>query len=347
MNQKTIIKRKENKINFAIKLVLLMALTILCLFLSFMVGRYKILPKTVFDIILSRFIPITPYWGNALETVVLQVRLPRILLAIMVGGSLSISGASYQTLFKNPMVSPDILGVSAGAGFGAALSMLNDGAWFEIQISALIFGLLAVAITYILGSAYGKQGITTLILSGIVVSSLFQALLSIVKTLADPDSQLPSITFWLMGGLGKASNTDVLVLLPALGLSLAILFIFRNKIDVLSAGEDEAAAMGVNVMLVKFAVIISSTLMTVTSVSICGIVGWVGMVIPHIARLITGANYAKLSSISFFVGGLFLLIIDNIIRGIEGVELPLGVLTALVGTPVFAIMLVRVKRGWN
>lgn len=347
MNQKTIIKIKENKINFAVKLVLLMALTILCLFLSFMVGRYKISPKIVFDIILSRFIPITPYWGNALETVVLQVRLPRILLAIMVGGSLSISGASYQTLFKNPMVSPDILGVSAGAGFGAALSMLNDGSWFEIQMSALIFGLLAVAITYILGNAYGRQGITMLILSGIVVSSLFQALLSIVKTLADPDSQLPSITFWLMGGLGKASNADVLVLLPALGLSLIVLFIFRNKIDVLSAGEDEAAAMGVNVMVVKLAVVISSTLITVISVSVCGIVGWVGMVIPHIARLITGANYTKLSSISFFIGGLFLLMIDNIIRGIEGVELPLGVLTALVGTPVFAVMLVRMKRGWK
>ena len=337
MSRKILVQKGKNTNKFTIKLVLLIALTILLFFLSFMVGRYKISPQTVFDIILSHFIDITPYWESRLETVVLQVRLPRILIALLVGGSLSISGASYQTLFKNPMVSPDILGVSAGAGFGAALSMLNDGTWLEIQTSALFFGLLAVAITYIIGNAYGKQGITILILSGIVVSSLFQALLSIVKTLADTDNQLPSITFWLMGGLSKSSNADLLVLLPALIVSLLILFIFRNK----------AATMGVNVLAVKLAVIVSSTLMTVVSVSICGIIGWVGMVIPHIARFITGANFAKLSSVSFFVGGLFLLIIDNIIRGIEGVELPLGVLTALVGTPVFAIMLFRVKKGWN
>lgn len=336
-------KNKE----FLLKLSFLIALTIAGFFLSFLIGRYPIPPKTVLDIILAQFFEITPYWEDALETVVIQVRLPRIILAILIGGALSISGAAYQTLFKNPMVSPDILGVSAGAGFGAALMMLNSGTWVEVQTSALIFGLLAVAVAYLIGNVYGKQQLTILVLAGIVVSSLFQALLSIVKTYADTDNQLPSITFWLMGGLGKGSLTDIAVMIPASVVSLVLLFLFRHKIDLLAAGEHEAATMGVNVTAVKLVVIVTSTLLTVVSVSICGIVGWVGMVIPHIARMITGANFAKLSSVSFFIGGLFLLSIDNIIRGVEGVELPLGVLTALVGTPVFAMLLVRVKRGWN
>ncbi len=330
----------------------LLMLTILCalvaaFFLSFLIGRYPIAPGTVVHIAFSRLLSIEPYWEATLEKVVLQVRLPRILLAILVGGSLSMSGASYQTLFKNPMVSPDILGVSAGAGFGAALAMLHNSGWAGIQLSALAFGLSAVGLAYLIASLSGKrQDLTVLILAGVVVSSLFQSLLSIVKTLADTDSQLPSITFWLMGSLGKGNNDDVLVMLPAVAVSLLILFLFRAQIDTLAAGEDEALSMGVNVPLVKIVVIISSTLMTVVSVSICGIIGWVGMVVPHIARALVGANYGRLSSLSFMIGGLFLLLIDNLIRGVSGIELPLGVMTALIGTPVFAVMLARVKKGW-
>ena len=312
-----------------------------------MVGRYPIPPKTVIDIILSQFFPISQYWDGTLTTVVLQVRLPRIALGIIVGGALSVSGASYQTLFKNPMVSPDILGVSAGAGFGAALAMINNASWWEIQLTAFLFGMLAVIAAYVIAYVFGKQTITVLILGGIVVSSLFQALISIVKTLADTENQLPAITFWLMGGLGKGSNQDVLLMLPAMGLSLLLIFLFRHQVNALAAGEDEAATMGVNVTLVKLVIICSSTLMTVCSVSICGIIGWVGMVVPHIARMISGANYSKLVATSFFIGGIFLLLIDNIIRGVEGVELPLGVLTALVGTPVFVLLLSRVKKGWS
>ncbi|MDR0840754.1 MAG: iron ABC transporter permease [Christensenellaceae bacterium] len=316
-------------------------------FLSFLIGRYPIAPKTVTDIALSRLLHMEPYWESTLEKVVLQVRLPRILLAILVGGSLSMAGASYQTLFKNPMVSPDILGVSAGAGFGAAFAMLQNSSWAKIQLFALAGGLAAVGLAYLVASLSGRrQDLTILILGGVVTSSLFQSLLSVIKTLADTDSQLPSITFWLMGSLGKGNNQDVLVMLPAVVVSISILFLFRNRIDALSAGEDEALSMGVNVPLVKLVVIICSTLLTVVSVSICGIIGWVGMVVPHIARALTGASYGRLSSLSFLIGALFLLIIDNIIRGIPGVELPLGVMTALIGTPVFAVMLARVKKGW-
>ncbi len=337
----------RNSEYFGVKILLLVALTVVLFFGSFLVGRYPIPPQTVMDIILSQFLPIPQYWDSTLETVVMQVRLPRIALGILVGGALSVSGASYQTLFKNPMVSPDLLGVSAGAGFGAALAMINNGSWWQIQTTAFTFGMIAVIAAYIIAYVFGKQTITILILGGVVVSSLFQSLISIIKTLADTENQLPAITFWLMGGLGKGANQDVLLMLPAMVLSLALLFLFRNQINALAAGEDEAATMGVNVPLVKLIVICSSTLMTVCSVSICGIIGWVGMVVPHIARMLTGANYSKLVATSFFIGGIFLLLIDNIIRGVEGVELPLGVLTALVGTPVFVLLLSRVKKGWS
>jgi iron complex transport system permease protein len=264
----------------------LLLLGVLCAiaWFSFFVGRYEINPRTVFDILWSRLFPVTPYWDGTLETVILQVRLPRIL----VGGALSISGAAYQTLFKNPMVSPDILGVSAGAGFGAALAMINSRSWWQIQSSALLFGLLAVVVAYSLGSVIGKQAVTILILAGIVVSSLFQAFISILKTLADNENVLPSITFWLMGSLGKVSNRDLILMLPAVALSLFLLFFFRSQINTLASGEDEAQTMGVNIRFIKGIVIFSSTLLTVSAVSICGIISWVGLIIPHIARILVG-----------------------------------------------------------
>lgn len=325
-------------------LVLIMLLTGL-FFASFLVGTYPIPVGTVWDVLWSGITEFTPYWDLAVEKVIFQVRIPRILLGILVGGGLAVSGASYQTLFKNPMVSPDILGVSAGAGFGAALAMLGSGSWAQIQLSALVFGLAAVAAAYLIGSVYGKAEVTTLVLAGVIVSSLFQALLSVVKTYADTDSQLPSITFWLMGSLGKGDMEDVGILLPVTGVCLLILFLYRNQIDVLATGEEEAAALGVNVKLVSFLVIVTSTMMTVVSVSICGMIGWVGLVVPHITRLFTGARYSRLIAVSFLIGGFFLLLMDDIIRGANSVELPLGVLTALVGTPVFAFLLVRSRKG--
>lgn len=331
---------------FGLKTGTLYLVLFICGLLSFWIGRFSISPKIVIDILLAHFGVGTPYWEPTLETVVLNVRLPRIILAMLVGGSLSVSGVTYQTLFKNPMVSPDILGVSAGAGFGAALAMIHNATWWEIQASALLFGLAAVLIANLIGYVFARQEITVMVLGGVVVSSLFQALLSIIKTLADTENALPSITFWLMGSLGRGTNRDILIIAPALILSLSLLFLFRYQINSLSAGEDEATTLGVNVPLVKAVVVVASTLMTVTSVSVCGIIGWVGMVVPHIARMLVGASYPRLITTSFGIGALFLLIIDDVIRGIPGVELPLGVLTALIGTPIFLILLSRVRKGW-
>lgn len=331
---------------FAIKFLILLIALFAAFLYSFLVGRYDLSIGLIWDILRAQIMNVPVYWEKTLETVVIQVRLPRICCAILVGGALSVSGASYQTLFKNPMVSPDLLGVSAGAGFGAALCMLRNGRWWQIQMSAFAFGLIAVAAAYLIGKLFGQNNITVLVLAGVVVSSVFQSLLSIIKTLADTDNALPSITFWLMGSLGKADNTDLLVLLPATIGSLVLIFLFRHQIDALAAGEDEAATMGVNVQLVKLVVVATSTMMTVCAVSICGIIGWIGMVVPHIARILVGANYSRLVPISFAIGGIFLLLIDNLIRGPIGVDLPLGVLTSLIGTPVFVVLLTRAKKVW-
>ena len=330
---------------FWMKIACLAALLVVVYLLSFLIGSVDLSVVTVVDIIRSSFMEVEAYWDGVLEQIVLGVRFPQITLSVLVGGALAVSGASYQTVFKNPMVSSDILGVSAGAGFGAALAMLNGCAWWEIQISAFVCGAGAVLAAYCIGAVFGKQNMTILVLAGVVVSSFFQALISIIKTVADTDSVLPSITFWLMGSLNKGDHVDVAVVLPAVIASMALLFVFRHKIDALSAGEDEAIAMGVNVPLVKGIVIVASTLMTACAVSVAGIIGWVGMVVPHMARAVTGASFSKLIASSFLIGGVFLLLIDDIVRS-SFADLPLGVLTALIGTPVFVFLLIRTRREW-
>ena len=338
--------KATHRIPFPIMFVILLVVLAGAYLCSFLIGSVDISVVTVVDILRSKVMHVEQYWTDVLDRIMTNVRFPQITLSVLIGGALSVSGASYQTVFKNPMVSSDILGVSAGAGFGAALAMLNGGTWWEIQLSAFAFGTLAVGIAYVIGAIFGRSNLTVLVLAGVVVSSFFQALLSIIKTLADTDSVLPSITFWLMGSLNKGDNQDLLVMLPAVVLSLALLFVFRHQIDALAAGQDEALAMGVNVNLVRGVVIVASTLMTACAVSVAGIIGWIGMVVPHIARALTGASYPKLIASSFLIGGLFLLLIDDLVRGCFS-DLPLGVLTALIGTPVFVFLLVRTRKEWE
>lgn len=329
-------------------MIILIALSLAIAFIwSFFVGRFELSIKDVIVILSSKICHIDKYWSDAAETIVIKIRFPRIVTAIMAGGALSVSGASYQTMFKNPMVSPDLLGVSAGASFGAALVMLHSGAWWQIQASALVFGLVAVAGAYIIAALLGKRNLTVLVLAGVVISSLFQSFLSIIKTLADTEDALPSITYWLMGSLSKSSNDNLGLVVGTVVIMMAVLFLFRHQIDAMAAGEAEARTMGVNVNLVKIVVIVCSTLMTVVTVSICGIVGWVGLVVPHISRAFVGASYGKLITASFLIGGLFLLIVDNLIRGATAVDLPLGVMTALVGTPVFIAIIAKSGKEWR
>ncbi|MEK5036753.1 FecCD family ABC transporter permease [Sporosarcina sp. FSL K6-3457] len=338
-------KHIYKKISF--KLIILLIILILLSVLSFVMGRYPIAPSVVFDILASKIIDIPKTWSDTMETVIFNVRIPRITAAIIVGGVLAVSGAAFQNLTKNPMASPDILGVSAGAGFGAALAMTIYLPWYAIQIFAFIFGLLAVGLAIAVSRIFGKDSIIVLILGGIIVGAFFQALISLLKYIADPEDTLPAITFWLMGGLSKVTNQDILIALIPMSISLFILFLIRWQINVLSIGDEEAKSLGIQTGLIRIVVILCATLMTAAAVSISGIIGWVGLIIPHMARMIVGPNFYYLLPTSFLLGGSFILLVDNISRSASSLEIPLGILTALIGTPFFVILLSKVKKGWT
>ena len=285
-------------------------------------------------------------WGASEETVVFRIRLPRVIAAMLVGGGLSIAGASFQGLFKNPLVSPDILGVSAGAGFGAAIGILLSGNPMVIQISAFFFGILAVAVAYGIGRTVGKSSTLVLVLGGIIVGSLFSAFISLTKYVADPYDTLPAIVFWLMGSLSAVANADIAAVAPPILLGSICLFLVRWRINLLAVGEEEARALGVDTKWMTMVLVIASTVVTASAVCISGIIGWVGLVVPHIGRMLVGPDFRKLIPVSAVLGASFLLIVDDIARTLTAAEIPLGILTALVGAPFFAYLLTRKKVGW-
>ena len=277
-----------------------------------------------------------------------DIRLPRVAAAVVVGIGLASAGSAYQGVFRNPMVSPDILGASAGAGFGASLGLLWGLPSFWVQQLSFALGLIAVIVTGVLSAMASSRGSKTLvlILSGMVVAAMFSAMIAIAKYAADPYSQLPEITFWLMGGLSGITGSRLLSTLLPFGVSLAALLLIRWRINVLSLGEEEALALGVNVRLIRGFVVVCATMLTSLAISLCGQVGWVGLVVPHIARMLVGANYKRLLPVTALLGGVFLLTVDNISRNLLAVEIPLGILTALIGAPLFVFLLLRGKRGW-
>ncbi len=275
-------------------------------------------------------------WGASEQTVVFQIRLPRVIAAMLVGGGLALAGASFQGLFRNPLVSPDILGVAAGAGFGAALGILLSGNPWVVQVSAFVFGIVAVAVTYGIGRIYHNSSTLVLVLAGIIVGSLFSALLALTKYVADPYDTLPAIVFWLMGSLSAVSNADIIAVAPPILLGSLCLFLIRWRINLLSVGEEEAQALGLDTKKMTVVLIVASTVVTASAVCISGIVGWVGLVVPHIGRMLVGPDFKKLIPVSAVLGGSFLLIVDDIARTLTATEIPLGILTALIGAPFFA-----------
>jgi len=266
---------------------------------------------------------------------------------MLVGAGLSMSGASFQGMFQNPLVSPFILGVSAGASFGAAIGLVLSLPALGVQAMAFIFGIMAVGITYFLSRLYKVTPILMLVLSGMVVSAFFQAMLSLVKFTADGDNKLPAITFWLMGSLGSIGPDDMAIAGVPIILSIFGLYLVRWKLNVLSMGDREARALGVNNELIKTIIIVCTTVITSTAVAFCGIIGWVGQVIPHFCRMIFGPDHKILIPATMLAGAAYLLLIDNLCRLFTSVEIPLGILTAVVGAPVFAWLLRKTKGGWN
>ncbi|MEC0181970.1 iron ABC transporter permease [Paenibacillus peoriae] len=285
------------------------------------------------------------------ETVVLfLIRLPRILMCILVGMSLSASGASFQGLFKNPMVSPDVLGVSTGAGVGASIAILLNGNSLAVQLAAFAFGIGAVMWVMTMSSIVGKgnPALLVMVLSGMVISSLFGAVNMLIKYVAkDDENKLADITFWLMGSFAKSGNyNNVGFLLVSTLIGAIPLLLLRWKINVLAFGEEEAQALGVNTRVMRIVIILCATLLTATSVCMCGMIGWVGLIIPHIVRLMTGPNYKTLLPVSMLMGALFLVVVDDIARTVVSGEVPVGVITSLVGAPIFIYLIYRGRQAW-
>jgi iron complex transport system permease protein len=264
-----------------------------------------------------------------------------------VGAALSISGASFQGIFRNPLVSPDILGVSSAAGFGAALAILISGEPALISGMALLFGIVGVIITYLLSRVYKTTPVVMLVLSGVVVSAFFSALVSATKFLADPYSKLPAITFWLMGGLSTVTAKDLVWTVPLMVVGVFGLMLVRWRINLLSLGDEEASSLGVNTELLKAIVILCATLLTASAVCVGGIIGWVGLVIPHIGRMLVGPDHRVLLPVTLIVGAVYLLAIDDIARTISSAEIPLGILTAVIGAPFFGYLIRKTHGGWS
>lgn len=284
-------------------------------------------------------------WAEGADNVFLMIRLPRIAAALLVGAGLSLAGVVYQGMFRNPMVSPDILGASTGAGFGAAMAILLGASYFMITVSSFFFGILAVAAAY-LASRFGKMNETlAMILAGMVISSLFSAGTSFVKLVADTQEQLPAITYWLMGSLSSIKGKDVkFILLPML-IGIVPLFILRWRINLLTVEDETAKTMGMNTRRIRMVVVLCATLLTAASVSVSGMIGWVGLVIPHFCRMIFGYDYRRLVPCSILFGATFLLVVDDIARVATTAEIPLGILTSFVGAPLFLYLLVTGGKG--
>lgn len=316
-------------------------LLVIAIIISFQLGRYPIQTKEIFGITFSKIYPIPQFWNDQVEIVFINIRLPRIILACLVGCSLSASGAAYQGVFQNPMASPDILGASAGAAFGAALAILHNGSSYVITLSAFFFSLLTVVLVYLISKKAKGSSVLGLILSGIMVSSLFSAGTSFIKLVADPNNQLPAITYWLMGSLARAQLDDVKFSIIPMLAGIIPLLLLRWRMNVLSMGDDEARTMGVNAKKVRLIVIICSTLLTAASVSVSGMIGWIGLVIPHLARKLVGNNNIHLMPATMLMGALFLLLVDNVSRNLFTTEIPLGILTAFIGAPFFIYLVTR------
>lgn len=321
--------------HYSLRMLLLGASLLLALLASTLLGSYSLSVKEIFSLIFSKLTGASHSFSVSEENVLFRIRLPRLAAAALVGSALSVAGVCYQGMFRNPLVSPDLLGASTGAGFGAALAILLGAGYFGISLSAFVFGLGAVLLALVIGSISHTNRTVALLLAGMMISSLFSAGTSFVKLVADTQQQLPAITYWLMGSLSSIKQRDVLLLTIPVVLGLLPLFLLRWRLNLLTLSEDEARSMGVNTTALRVVVILCATLLTASSVAVSGMIGWVGLVIPHFCRLFFGYDYRRLLPASALMGAAFLLVVDDIARLVTTSELPLGILTAFVGAPVF------------
>lgn len=324
-----------------------LGLVLLALFLlSFTLGRFEVPLGQVIKILFDRLIPLSPTWSSEMETVVIHIRLPRILMACLVGACLAAAGASYQGVFQNPMASPDILGASNGAAFGAALAILLGAPAHVVTVAAFVSSLVTVGAVFLIAQRAPGLRVVNLILAGIMVGSLFSAATSYIKLVADPSNQLPAITYWLMGSLSGVMLSDFGFVIVPMALGCVTLLLLRWKLNLLTLGEEEARSLGVNTNLLRLIVILCSTLITAASIAVSGVIGWVGLVIPHLARKLVGSNYKKLLPAAMLLGAAFLLLVDNVSRNLLATEIPIGILTAFIGAPFFIYLIMKREKSF-
>ncbi|MBC7792372.1 MAG: iron ABC transporter permease [Clostridia bacterium] len=283
-----------------------------------------------------------------IDTVLFRIRMPRVAAGLLAGGALAVAGTTYQSMFRNPLVSPDVLGVSAGASLGAVFGIVMHMPIPVIQALSFAGGLLAVMAAYTMGAVFRtRDPVLVLVLAGVAIGALLSAGLSLLKILADPYNQLPTITYWLLGSLASTTSHDLVWMAPAVLMGLVPLVLLRWRVNVLSLGDDEARTLGVNVARVRMLVVGAATLMTAATVATCGVIGWVGLVVPHLARALVGPDFSKLAPVALLLGAAFLVLVDTAARSVASIEVPLGVLTAFCGAPFFVWALASARRGWS
>jgi iron complex transport system permease protein len=329
-------------------LLIACAILIAGLLLAFTVGRYPVGLADLFSVVASKLTGREADVPAAVQNVIWQVRGPRILAAALVGAALAVAGTAFQGLFRNPLVSPDILGASSGAALGAVLGIFFSLGVFAIQALAFVGGLIAVAAVYAIGSAVrSRDPILVLVLTGVVIGALLGAGVGLVKYLADPYNQLPAMTFWLLGSLASTGIPDLIPLFGPVAIGTVVLLALRWRMNVMSLPEEEARALGVPTGPLRIAIVAAATLVTSASVATAGIIGWVGLIVPHLARTLVGPDFARLIPAAALLGGGFLLVIDTLARTMAPIEIPLGILTAVIGTPFFIWLLASVSRTWS
>jgi len=306
---------------------------------SFMIGNYPVTLSQLMHVLVGKLTGATPSSPASVELVIFSIRLPRILAGALIGAGLSVAGAAYQGLFRNPMASPDILGASAGAGFGAALAIFLGLGFAAVSVSAFVFGLVAVGAVFLVSVRSRRSPMLGLILAGIMIASLFSAATSYIKLVADPNNVLPAITFWLMGSLANVQPAQLWwVAVPVIG-GMVVLWLLRWKLNLLTMSDDEARSMGVDTRAMRALIVAAATLIASACVAISGVIGWVGLVIPHFSRMVIGDDNRAMMSVSMFMGASFMLLVDDLARSVTTAEIPLGILTAFVGAPFFLYLI--------
>jgi iron complex transport system permease protein len=334
----------------ALVIAVLSALLVFCVLWSITLGRYSVSLEHVWLILWNNIVPAgVPSWTSVEADVVESIRLPRVLAALLVGSGLAISGAALQGLFRNPLIDPGIIGVTAGAGFGGTLAILLVGGGTIVLGTAFAFGIASLLLVRFLASVRGRTSTLTFVLAGVVVSAFFESAISIIKLLADPHQKLPAITYWLMGSIAATSYSDLALMALAILPPSLVIYLLRYQINILSLGEDKARALGAPIEVVQWTIFAAVSIISAGIVATSGIVGWVGLVIPHMARALVGPDHVRLLPVSALIGAIYLLLVDDIARTATVAELPIGIITALIGVPVFAVILRRIqsRSGWS